>query len=80
MIPHLIIEQRRENRSFINYLKQEKTMEKYNVQTVNEEDLKAATGGFSAFRGCKSLSSKKNCENYSDWGCRWNEKEGKCGG
>ena len=54
-------------------------MEKKNVQTVNEEDLKAATGGFSAFRGCKSLSSKKNCENYSDWGCRWNEKEGKCG-
>ena len=38
MIPHLIIEQRRENRSFINYLKQEKTMEKKNVQTVNEED------------------------------------------
>ena len=77
MIPHLIIEQRRENRSFINYLKQEKTMEKKNVQTVNEEDLKAATGGFS-FRGCKSKSTKKNCESYSDLGCRWNEKEGKC--
>lgn len=53
-------------------------MEKKNVQTVNEEDLKAATGGF-AFRGCKSKSSKKNCESSSDLGCRWNEKEGKCG-
>ena len=38
-------------------------MEKKNVQTVNEEDLKAATGGFS-FRGCKSKSTKKNCESY----------------
>ena len=52
-------------------------MEKKKLQPVSEEDLKAATGGFS-FRGCKSKSTKKNCESYSDLGCRWNEKEGKC--
>ena len=53
-------------------------MEKKKLQPVNEEDLKAATGGFS-FRGCKSKSTKKNCESYSDLGCRWNEGKQRCG-
>ena len=55
-------------------------MEKKNVKPVNDEELKAATGGFSAFRGCKSRSGQKQCERFSNLGCRWNEKEGKCGG
>lgn len=55
-------------------------MEKKNVKPLSDEELKSATGGFSAFRGCKSRSSKKNCERFSDLGCRWNEQEGKCGG
>ena len=38
MIPHLIIEQRRENRSFINYLKQEILGEK--ILAIDVKNLK----------------------------------------
>ena len=52
-------------------------MEKKNVQTVNEEDLKAATGGGFPLRGCGTEKSQKTCERHSD--CRWNEGKQRCG-
>lgn len=51
-------------------------MEKKNVQTVNEEELKATTGGGFPLRGCGSPETQKSCERYSD--CRWDEGEQKC--
>ena len=51
-------------------------MEKKNVQSVSDEELKATTGGVFPLRGCGSPETQKSCERYSD--CRWDEGEQKC--
>ena len=51
-------------------------MEKKNVQTVNDEELKATTGGDCPLRGCGSAIDKKICERHSD--CFWEESQQKC--
>ena len=52
-------------------------MEKKNVKSVSDEELKAATGGGFPLRGCRTEKSQKTCERHSD--CRWDEGKQSCG-